>query len=135
MKSIPPSIALLTFAVGIGLGFYLGQESSPVSLEQGKKKALFGERVAKGQPVVSDLEINDKVPHSGNIITLIEQIAGLTPSELESSVRTIRRHLVLGEAGNVLKQNIILQALASVDPERALKIAGEIDFRGDGSAT
>lgn len=65
----------------------------------------------------------------------ILEIGSYSPSALETALIEERRKTIPGDPVTGLRQQLMLHLMARQDARRALRIAGELDMRGDGSAT
>ena len=132
MKPAPLLSVFLALVAGVAAGYFWG------AAEKGDGSKTHGGLVpalthSTGTNAPPRLGTRDEAANSFG--EWLQRIVVLSPAALEETLRRTRRDFVLGDAGSILKQQLLLHFLATVDSGRALRVAREFDFRGDGSAT
>ena len=132
MKCAQSLSALLALVAGLAGGYFWGAagKGDAPKTHAGLRPILTHskESNAKSRVTVED-------GGAGSLIEWLQRSEIMSPAALEDTLRRTRRDSVLGDAESMLRQQLLLHVLVTVDAGRALRVAREFDFRGDGSAT
>ncbi len=135
MKSarlLPVCVAL---AAGLAAGYYWGAGDQQAVSKPRPGFASGQSRAAEAGPHPSSRK---KVADAGGadpVSSQVESAVGMSPAALEEALRLAGREAVPGDVAGMLRQRLLLHRLATADGARALRMARELDLKGDGEAT